>query len=107
LLPILVLMLPVFVHAQTIDALLGKVKSWMTLLLPIMVGVALIVFIWGLITFIAKAGDETARTEGKQRMVWGIIAMFVIVSIWGLVTFIRIATGVNTSTTIVGPKIPN
>lgn len=59
-----------------------------TTALPVVAGLALVVFFWGLAKFILKAGDETARAEGKQVMVWGIIALFVLVSIWGIISFI-------------------
>ena len=86
--PVLAFALPMFVFAAGLDGFISKLGVWLRALLPIMVGVAVIVFIWGLITFIAKAGDETARKEGKTRMIWGVIALFVMVSIWGIVSYI-------------------
>ena len=35
--------------------------------------------------FILAAGSEEGRKEGRNIMIWGIIALFVIVSVWGLV----------------------
>jgi len=57
-------------------------------LLPIVAGLALLYFFWGLAKFILRAGEEKGREEGKQIMMWGIIALFVMVSIWGIVGFI-------------------
>ena|SRR3989344_9171440 len=85
---ILILTLPVLTYAAGIDGLISNLSRWLRMLLPILVGVAVVVFIWGLIVFISKANDETAREEGKKRMIWGIIALFVMVSIWGLVNYI-------------------
>ena len=42
-----------------------------------------------------KAGDEKGREEGKSRMIWGIIGLFVIVSMWGLVRFVGETLGVD------------
>ncbi len=53
--------------------------------IPIIIGFAVVVFLWGILKFITKAGDEGAQTEGKQLMLWGIIALFVMTSVWGLV----------------------
>jgi len=61
--------------------------SLITAAIPIVAGIALLVFFWGLAKFILKAGDEGAREEGKQVMKWGIISLFVLVSIWGIVLF--------------------
>ena len=49
---------------------------------------AFIVFLWGVFEFVAHAGDETKRKEGKQAILWGLIGFFVMVSIWGLVNIL-------------------
>ncbi len=60
-----------------------------TTAIPIVAGLALLFFFWGLAKFILKADDETAREEGKQVMKWGIVALFVMVSVWGIVAFLQ------------------
>ncbi|HEY9583035.1 MAG TPA: pilin [Candidatus Paceibacterota bacterium] len=74
--------------AATVQSIIGDFKGILETLLPILGGLALVYFVWGIVQFIAKSGDETARTEGKRKMLWGIIALFVIVSVWGLVGII-------------------
>ncbi|HEY4493775.1 MAG TPA: pilin [Candidatus Paceibacterota bacterium] len=106
LVPVLLLILPSFASAKTIGDLLKDVGGWLGTLLPILTALALVVFIWGLVIFIGKAGDETARTEGKQRMIWGVIALFVIISIWGLVTFLQETTGTGGSSALPAPGLP-
>mgnify|MGYP001563865871 FL=1 len=59
-----------------------------TTAIPVVAGLALVVFFWGLAKFILKAGDEKGREEGKQVMKWGIVALFVLVSIWGIIFFL-------------------
>ena len=44
----------------------------------IVAAIALLAFFWGLVKFIAGAGNEDKRTEGKQVMLWGIISLFVL-----------------------------
>jgi len=58
--------------------------------LPIIVGLALLIFIWGLIKFIFRVGggDEKAVQEGKKLMIWGLIALFIMISIWGILRFL-------------------
>ncbi len=62
--------------------------------------VALLVFIWGVVMFIANTSDDEKRAAGKKKMVWGIIALFVLVSVWGLVLLIRQITGIGPETLI-------
>ena len=59
-------------------------------LIGILVGVALLVFFWGLVRFIFHVGgDEKAVEEGKRIMTWGLIAFFVMISVWGIIAFVQ------------------
>jgi len=52
---------------------------------PVLIGFAVLIFIWGIVRFIAHMDNEQERAAGKKLMVWGVVALFVIVSVWGLV----------------------
>jgi hypothetical protein len=57
-------------------------------LLPVVAGMTLLVFFWGLAKFIARVGgDVKAVEEGKNLMIWGIVGLFVMISIWGILAF--------------------
>ena len=64
-----------------IDDLIGITNRLVVLLL----GVALIVFIWSLIRFLATADDAAARTEWRGYMIYAVIAFAVISGLWGIV----------------------
>jgi hypothetical protein len=71
---------------------LGRVID---VLVPVLVALALALFIWGLVIFITQSDNDQGRAAGKQKMIWGIIALFVIVSVWGLVNLLQQLTGVG------------
>lgn len=76
-------------------------------LVPVLFAVAFIVFLWGAFkTFILGATDDTAKTDGKNLMLWGLIGFFVMVSIWGLVNILTgtISFGNNSGVTGGTPK---
>lgn len=50
--------------------------------------VAFLVFFWGVVVFIANAGNETKIKEGKKFLLWGIITLFVMMSIWGILNLL-------------------
>ena len=57
--------------------------------LPVIFGLAFLVFLWGLAKFIFRiGGDEKAVGEGKSLMVWGLIALFVMMSFWAIIAFV-------------------
>lgn len=66
--------------------------------IPFIFSIAIIAFVWGSLKFfIINSGEEKQRTEGKQFMLWGIIALAVMISIWGLVTILGQTFGLETS----------
>ena len=56
--------------------------------IPVLGGIALLLFLWGAATVIFQGGSEEAVRDGKQRIFWGLIALFVMLSVWGLVTLL-------------------
>ena len=63
---------------------------------PLVGGLALLAFIWGLAKFISRVGgDEKAVTEGKKLMLWGLIALFVMISVWGILRFFYSSLGLS------------
>jgi len=93
-----------FVQAITIGELLVKFTDWLNLLIPIFIGLGLLYFIWGLATFIGNSGSEDGREEGKSKMIWGILGMFVMISIWGITAFVGDTLEIDPGGTFDPPK---
>ncbi len=70
-----------------ISAIITAIGSIINLLIPILVGAAVIVFFYGLVQYISKGGE--GHKEGRNVMVAGITALFVMVSLWGIIQFIQ------------------
>ena len=100
----LTLLLPHFTLAvTTVNKLASKFTKWMNLLIPILIGLGLLYFIWNVISLI-RSEDEGKREEAKKGMWWGIVAMFVIVSIWGIISFVGGSLEIDQGGTFVPPK---
>ena len=82
------LALPVLVLAQgggnlsNTKLLLTSFRQVITTLTIIAASLALLVFIWGLVKYIANAEDEGAKEGGRRLMVQGAIALFVLFAIF-------------------------
>ena len=91
------LLLPCAVtFAQTltyITTLATDFGSLVASIIPVFIALAFLVFVWGLIVFIAASGDDSAKEEGRRRMIWGVLALFVITAIWGILSVLRTLTG--------------
>ncbi|MBU6388674.1 hypothetical protein KGQ72_02290 [Patescibacteria group bacterium] len=45
---------------------------------------AFVVFLWGVFEFIAHAGDEAKRAEGKSAILWGLVGLVIIFGAYGI-----------------------
>lgn len=78
--------------------LLAGISKILNSLVPLLIGLAVLYFLWGLGQFILKdAGNDKTRAEGKQKMLWGVIALFVMISLYGIIKFIGDAVGIPTN----------
>ena len=69
---------------STLSSIVSAVVSIINQLVGLVVGAALVVFLWGLARFILKAGDTTEHAKGRTLMIWGLIIFFVMGSLWGI-----------------------
>jgi hypothetical protein len=56
---------------------------------------ALVYFLYGLMVFLFSAGEESARSEGKQHMLWGVVGMLVMVSVFSILSLALHTFGVT------------
>ena len=49
---------------------------------------AIAVFVYGVVKFIAAAGDEQKIKDAKNYIVYGLLGLFVLVAFWGLVAIL-------------------
>lgn len=88
------LLLPGIASAQTgvgIGGLLGllnQANDLINRLIPFVIALTVLFFLWGVFRFVMSGSDAEARTEARGFMIWGIIALFVMVSVWGLVNIL-------------------
>ena len=64
--------------------------------IPLIFALATVMFIWGAVKFfIINADEEAKREQGKQFMIWSIVALAVMLSVWGLVAILGTTFGVG------------
>ena len=73
-----------FRDQRTLEDIIKLFLDLIKLAIPVLVGLAVLVFFKGLIAFIAKSGDAKTHEEGRKLMIWGVIALFIMVSIFGI-----------------------
>src|SRR6185437_1979700 len=68
---------------QTLIGLLNMIVS-------VLVALAVVVFFIGLVRYIRAAGDSKAHAEGRERILWSMIALFILFSIWGILALMNV-----------------
>lgn len=77
--------------AGNLESIIGVIlKSFFDPLVPILIGLAIILFSWGTFNYLRSGmGDKAEIDKAKSLMFWGVIVFFVMVSVWGLVSIIQ------------------
>jgi hypothetical protein len=66
-------------------------------LIPILIGLAGLLFIWGLLRYYISDRPNTKK-EAVNIIGYGVVAIFVMVSLWGIVNVINNTFGLNETT---------
>jgi uncharacterized membrane protein YidH (DUF202 family) len=76
-------------------------------LIPFIIGIGFLVFVWGMFKyFIAGGADEGKREEGKNLMIYATLGFVLIVIFWGVVNLFASSTGLEGDTLEDRPEVP-
>ncbi len=89
----------------TLQSLLCKFNELLGAVLPFLIAIAVVIFVWGVIQYVI-ASDEEAKSAGRDRIIYGIIGLVVIVGLWGLVRLVTNTFGLNNQSNIQFPTVP-
>ena len=87
--------LPKFAFAQTVNDIMSKVMTLMQGFITLCSFLAFGAFSWGLAIFIFNVDEEKKRGEGKDWMIWSIVALFVMITVWGILGFLTGTININ------------
>jgi len=88
----------------TLQSIICTVGNILNTLIPIMMVLAIVYFIWGVIQYVISS-DEEAKKSGKDRMIWGIIGLVAIVAVWGLVAVLTNTFGLTGNANVNVPTL--
>lgn len=89
-----------------IPSLVSNIGNLFRSILPVLYGLAILYFFWGLIQFIRNSGDEKAQGAGKSMMIYGILALFVMVAINGILVWLGGTLGIQQGGSVTLPVLP-
>ncbi|MDP3934774.1 MAG: hypothetical protein Q8Q46_00945 [Candidatus Giovannonibacteria bacterium] len=97
------LLAPLFAYAADVISILYQTQIILNRIIPILMIIATIVFLWGVIRYITAGGDEDKLKEGKSFIIFGLIGLFLMVAIWGVVRALVSQFGVGGGVIPPGP----
>lgn len=87
--------LPNIQQPEDFRSLVQIILDIISLLIPILIGLTVAVFIWGLYRYIPSAASEEDKIQGKKFMIFGILGLFVMISVWAIVGVILGTFGIE------------
>ena len=91
--------------SSTLFNLLCQLGSLLNSVVPVLIALGVVYFVWGVITYVI-ASDEEAKKAGRDRIIFGIIGLAVIIAVWGLVAILNRTFGLKNEGTITLPTVP-
>ena len=107
---LLALVLPVLVTAQSgriipenggaFGELLGNIIGFTNaVLIPFILGIGFLVFVWGMFKFFILGGaNDEEKEKGKSLMVYATLGFVLIIIFWGVVNLVADSTGLSGET---------
>ena len=80
---------------SSLDASLASISGFIDKLIPLIISVALVLFLIGIVQYVTAGGDEEKRSAARGMIIFGIIALFVMVSVWGFVKVLSTTFGIT------------
>lgn len=101
--------LPVLASAQTfgtgLSPFLTSILTFInTVLIPFILGIAFLLFVWGMFQyFIAGGANDEAKEKGKSLLIYAILGFVIIIVFWGVINLLSTATGLSGQSLTVTP----
>jgi hypothetical protein len=85
---------PAVVFAADAFSILTVVNKILATIIPILITLAVVYFIWGVIQY-TVASDEEKKKKARGMIITGLIGLFVIIAFWGIIRLITNTFGVG------------
>jgi len=90
---------------QTLITIICRVNQIIGTIVPVLIALGVVYFIWGVISYVIGTDEETKKTA-REKIIYGIIGLAVIVAVWGLVGVLTRTFGVDNPTRVNPPVVP-
>jgi len=84
-------------NAGPLQSLLSNILVFTnTVLIPFIIGIGFLVFVWGMFQyFIAGGANDEAKEKGKSLMIYATLGFLLIIVFWGVIQLLANSTGLQ------------
>lgn len=92
-----------------IQDLLGNILTFTnTVLIPFIIGIGFLVFVWGMFQyFIAGGANDESKDKGKSLMIYATLGFLLIIVFWGVLNLLAESTGLEGESLDNRPRVSN
>lgn len=80
---------------MSISSIVSNILAILQQIVYLIVGLGLLVFLYGIFGYISNFSDEKKRQESVSYIIYGLLGLFVMISVWGLVGILTGSFGLS------------
>lgn len=89
------------------DLLSNIIEFSNNVLIPFIIGIGFLVFVWGMFQyFIAGGASDEGKEKGKSLMIYATVGFLLIIVFWGIINLLASSTGLEGESVNNIPEIP-
>lgn len=79
---------------NAVNTLVSKIVDVIILpLVGLVFAVAVVVFIWGVVSMMINSDDPAKHEQGRNHVIWGVVGIAVMISVFGIIRFVAQTVG--------------
>lgn len=90
-----------------IDSIFTFIMGILGSVTVLLMALAVVYFLYGVFQFIMSKGDAEAQKEGRNKILSGIVGLFIMGSVYGLVGILKSSFGLSQEAPIPAPVLPS
>lgn len=75
-------------QANSLSDVLTTINGFVQPLITFAIALAVLFFLYGLLQYVTAGDDPEKQKNGRSKMIYGVVVIFVMVSVWGLVNLL-------------------
>lgn len=94
-----------FLNGSTVGGVITEVTGIIGSIQPLLMAAAFLVFFWGLSKFILNSNKPEEIKNGKNYMIWGILALFILLTYMTIIGLLSVELGIGNKDPVI-PQLP-